>query len=78
MRWSTSRLFFSTLQLKTKNCIILKFDRRTVSDEEQEEMVFFFAIDFHAMITPGENVSMAPTDSRSHGCILSLLSKSNK
>ena len=29
------------------------YSRRTFSDEEQDEMVFFFAFDFHAMITLG-------------------------
>ena len=38
---------------RSQNCIVLKFNRRTFSDEEQEEMVFFFAIDFYALINLG-------------------------
>ena len=45
--------FSSTSLLKQQNCIILKFNGRTFSDEEQKEMVFFFAIDFHALMTLG-------------------------
>ena len=51
-RWSTSVVgFFSTSLLKQQNCIILKFNSRTFSYEEQEEMVFSFGIDFRAMTT---------------------------
>ena len=51
-RWSTSVVaFLSTSLLKQQNCIILKFNSRTFSYEEQEEMVFSFGIDFHAMTT---------------------------
>ena len=80
-RQSTS-LLFSSQVLHSSNNKTVSFSsfRRTFSNEEQEEKVIFFTINFHATILLlGMFLWLLPTaDHTSVHCILSLLSKSNK
>ena len=57
--------FFKRFTAQTTKTVSCSSFRITFSDEEREEMVLFFTIDFHATIALG-NVSVAPANSRSH------------